>query len=299
MQSNYGISKPPQASSVQAGSWYQTPRRMRKTAVFIFLVLSIPVFAIEGIGEVTVGAALEGTDLNKKSLSSVSFTPLVTFNRDLVGSLNLFLGLNSSQGIIENDCTVNIPFNGDLGISFKKIDIILSYGLNSGPGRLRLAFRDRTDFVLAPEGASGKDRFFNVIRFGSDYGFPAGPGLLNCGLYAEMRISPELGGGALGFDLGFALDMGLSASTSVWFSLPSVSGSDFDWKGVWFEFRYAAAFFGAGLEGGLLDGLYLSLKPYCEFYAMYPGMTAGAYFKFKNLNSGMAIAPGVYVGFTF
>ena len=272
---------------------------MRKTAVFFFLALCVPVFALKGIGELTVGTVIEGTDLNKKSLSSVSFTPFVTLNRDLAGSLNLFLGLNSSQGVIENDCTVNIPFNGDLGISFKKIDIVLSYGLDAGPGRLRVAFRDRTDLVLAPEGAPGKDRFFNVIRFGSDYGFPAGPGLLNCGMYAEMRVSPELGGGALGFDLGFALDLGLSASASVWFSLPSVAGGGFGWEGSWFNIGYAAAFFGAGLEGGLLDGLYLSLKPYGEFYGIYPGMTAGAYLKFKNLNSGLAVAPGVYVRFTF
>jgi hypothetical protein len=285
---------------------------MKKLAILFLLTgLAFSAFAIEGVGDFEAGLNLEGSTLNNDKAYGFAITPTITFSRELIPGLSLFAGLNSSEGVTDNQHTIFIPFydGGDTGIQFRQIDLELVYALAAGPGNLNFGLRNRIGIGIEPE-----DKFTDEVRIRAGYDVSAGPGSLSIGAYTgfsyQIDRTPEaFDYDTLGFDIGYSLDMGVSISTDTWFQLGKNNGDEFKYGGTWFQLGYANDQFGGGIEGHLmatykadgdLDKLLLPLKPYFEFYGLYEGLTVGAYIKLASINANdIYVSPGVYAKFAF
>jgi hypothetical protein len=302
---------------------------MKKLAILFLLttVLAAFSFALEGVGDFEAGLTIEGVDLNASKSDGgkwLALTPTITFSRDIIENLNLFVGLNTSDGILDEEYTIAIPLydGGDTVIQFQRIDIVGTYGLALGPGRLSFALLIREGLVVAPENWA-KDSFKNEERLDVIYALKAGPGTLSAGVFTGFSIQPNRKNKAdgkdqtflydqLGFTLGYATDMGVFIETETGLHLPEHSGDSFKYDGTWLQIGYADKVFGGGVEAGIkptwkgakedeLDKITLPIKPYFEYYGLYKGLTVGAFIKLNALNTGkdIYISPGIYATYKF
>lgn len=312
---------------------------MKKITVLLLLTaLALPVFAIEGVGDFTAGLAIEGHDINAKeeaAQAAVAITPTITFSRDLIENLNLFLGLNSNlNGLFDDDKTFEIPLweDGKTGISLNKIDLAVKYGLAVGPGTLGLGLLNRLNVPIATTSGDDPDAFSDRVRLTVGYELPAGPGSLSIALLTGFYIQDEEKGGPkdgfdydeLELDIDYNLEMGLGFGIYTWFDIPSKEDRGFAHGGTDLLISYTTESFGGGLEAGIapdwkgsgkdkeFDGVGFSFRPYFEFYGLYEGLTLGAYIKINKFadnwpaigaksaeDADIIVAPGIYASFKF
>jgi hypothetical protein len=282
---------------------------MKKLAILFLLtsLIGASAFAIEGVGDFTVGAIFELEDAADSlgAGQSLAITPSLSFSRLIIPGLNISIGLNSYEGATDNDNTILIPFKSgsDVKAQLNKLDEKVAYSLAAGPGTLGFYLRNRNNIPIKP---SGQD-ITGALRFDVNYALPAGPGTIAFGIYTGVAYAPDFDYNDLGFDLGYTFDFGLSIATSTWFRLSS-EGDGFDgYDGTWYNIGYTQEAWGAGLEGGIFhDGtdLGLSLKPYFEYYGLVEGLTVGVEVTIgdsKQLikDDDLDISPGLYVTYKF
>jgi hypothetical protein len=305
---------------------------MKKLAILILLtaVLAASAFAIEGIGNITVGGTIElhtineedhgGTNATTGATSkgrSLAFTPKVTFSRDLIERLNLFVGLNSSIGIREDQHTIDIPFyeDGKISAALKQIDLVLSYSLAAGPGTLGFALRNRSGVVLVGDDSptdysfwgNPKDTFNNATRLRVSYKFKAGPGNLTLGAYTGFSFQPnrkrEFDYDNLGFDFSYSVNGFTLATDNAISGLTLESASrNLKYGRNWWQLGYSDDVLGIGFEGVGVSGRY-AVKPYVELHNLVKNLNLGVYVKFETsgnaTNSIGDVSPGVYAFYSF
>jgi hypothetical protein len=275
--------------------------------------------------------------MGDKESSALGITPTFTFSRDLMEGLNLFAGLNSSEGVWDNHHTLHIPMNTNEDFSFalRNVDVTVSYGLVLGPGNLSLALRNRIGVVLAATDNKSyyghettKDSFKDEIRVDAIYGLPLADGTLSAGVFTGVSIQPGrmkdnriddlvFDYDQLGITLGYAAG-GFRVDTETGYTISTDSDVDFGYSYTWWDLGYGTETYSFGVEGQtfvmpvstgggggfLVSGLTI-VKPYVEFYSFYPGLTAGVYLKVMPsvisntyYNFG-ALSPGFYAKYKF
>jgi hypothetical protein len=281
---------------------------MKKT-VFLFLLgvaLTAFAFAIDGVGEVTLGTVIEANDINVKNEQSVVITPTLTFSRDLNEVINLFIGLNSSEGIGDNDQSFRIPLDGSaLGIHFNKIEENISFNKGLGVGTFDFLLRNRNDVPVKPSGKVGGQAYAEAA-----YSLGAGSGIFTAGLHTGFDYLPAFNYNNLGAILSYAFDFGLNISTDTAFTVGKDSNGnprDFGYGGTSWQIDYTGSRLGVGVEGsvsytpGADPEIVLPIKPFVEYTGLSDGLTLGLYLKLQDLlaKDTLRLSPGLYASWTF
>jgi hypothetical protein len=303
---------------------------MKKLSIFLLLsaVLIYFTYAIEDVGDFTVGVALEGTKVNTEhdaasydNTPRFSITPSVTFSRDLIEGLNLFIGVNDDL-VSDGDTTIGIPLydNGDTNIQFVKLEEKITYSMAAGPGFFSINLRNRNNILLAPNDDSTDNALKGALQLQTGYTLHAGPGTFLIAPYTGFSYGENVNYYGddfdydnLGFDIGYFLDFGLSFFVSTWLTLPHdedvenyIPAQEFDWGGAFIDISYSTAKFSAGLDVGSgiikYDGdIFFPIKPYFKYFGFVQGLTVGTYIKIGDfgINGDKYISPGVFAIYSF